>query len=142
MRVVDANVLLYAVNRDARQHAPARAWLDAALTKAEPVGFAWIVILAFLRVSTRGGIFPRPLDPSDALDQVRRWLAQPTAVLLHPTTRHLDVLASFVHDAGAAGNLVSDAHLAALAVEYGATVVSFDRDLARFTGVQCEVPNG
>ncbi len=92
MQVVDANVLLYAVNADARHHRSARHWLDAALNGTETVGFSWVVVLAFLRLSTNASLFPRPLDPEDAFDVVEAWLGQPPAVVLQPTPRHAGLL--------------------------------------------------
>lgn len=140
MQLVDANVLLHAVNRASPRHRQARAWLDEALTKGEAVGFTWLVLLAFLRLATHPAIFPRPLGTEEALDVVRGWLAQPSAVLVEPTHRHLDVLASLLLDSGTAGNLVSDAHLAAIAVEHAATLVSFDADFGRFRGLRWRMP--
>lgn len=140
MNVVDANVLLYAVNSAEPRHHEARAWLDSALGGRETVGFAWPVVLAFLRLSTKVGLFPRPLTPPGALSRVRAWLDQPPSVILEPTARHLDVLAGLLAETGAGGNLVSDAHLAAIAVEHGATVVTYDRDFERFPGVRVRRP--
>ncbi len=140
MKIVDANVLLYAVNRDSARHESARRWLDASLGEAESIGFAWIVLLAFLRLSTRRDLFDRPLNTDQALEVVQGWLGAPLATVVHPTSRHLEVLAGLLAPFGSAANLVNDAHLAALAVEHGATVVSFDRDLSRFPGVRFEEP--
>ena len=140
MELVDANVLLYAVNEDAPNHAAARRWLDGALGGQETVAFAWIVLLAFLRLSTRASLFPQPLTPADATGIVERWLDQPPAVVLHPTERHLGLLRGLLTDSGTAANLVNDAHLAALALEHGARIVSFDADFARFEGVRAHRP--
>lgn len=140
MRLIDANVLLYAINEASPQHSRARAWLDAALSGQEPVGFTWTVLLAFLRLATHPAVFPRPLTATDATRTVEDWLAQPPAVVLDPTARHLDVLAGLLAETGTAGNLVSDAHLAALAVEHHAIVISFDADFGRFPGVRWEQP--
>lgn len=140
MRVVDANVLLYAVNEASEQHGRARGWLDAALSGPETVGFTWVVLLAFLRLSTHRGVFPRPLGVSEATAVVRDWIGRPSAVLVEPTSRHLDVLAGLLAETGTAANLVNDAHLAALAVEHDAVVVSFDADFGRFPGVRREQP--
>ncbi len=142
MRLVDANVLLYAVNEASVHHTKARSWLDAALDGREPVGFAWTVVLAFLRLATHPAVFPRPLAADEATAIVRSWLAQPAAVLLDPTARHVDVLAGLLAEAGTAANLVNDAHLAALAIEHDAVVVSFDADFGRFRGVRRELPGG
>jgi toxin-antitoxin system PIN domain toxin len=140
VQLVDANVLLYATNRAAAHHEAARVWLEGALGGRATVGFAWIVLLAFLRLSTRPGIFPRPLEPDQAMELARLWTAQPAAVVVNPTSRHLDVLGGLLGGTGTAGNLVSDAHLAALAVEHDAEVVSFDPDLGRFAGVRSTRP--
>lgn len=140
MNLVDANVLLYAVNRSDPRHERARDWLDAELSGGTTVGFAWIVLLAFLRLSTRVGLFPRPLATADALDIVRAWLAQPPAVVVQETPNHLEVLADLLGPTGAGGNLATDAHLAALAVEHRAGVVTFDSDFARFPGVRWSPP--
>lgn len=140
MKVVDANVLLYAVNEDAPHHEAAHDWLDAALAGRETVGFAWIVVLAFLRLSTRPGLFPRPLDANQAANVVEGWLDRPAALVLAPTSRHLGVLRGLLTTVGTAGNLVNDAHLAALAAEHGGEVVSFDGDFGRFSGIRWRSP--
>lgn len=140
MFIVDANVLLHAVNRESPEHRPARIWLDAALAGPETVGFAWTVLLAFLRVSTHPAVFGQPLAPNEALAVVRAWLAQPTAAVVEPTSRHLGVIGGLLATAGTAGNLVNDAHLAALAVEHAAVLVSFDTDFARFEGLDWSSP--
>jgi len=138
--LVDANVLLHAVNERAREHAVAGGWIRQALGEGEAVAFAWTVVLAFLRLSTHPAVFPRPLSPSQAADVLERWLQAPLAVTLEPTRRHLPLIRGLLEQAGTAGNLVGDAHLAALALEHGATVVSFDRDFARFEGVALRRP--
>ena len=124
MRIVDANVLLYAVNETSPHHARARSWLDGALAGREPVGFAWTVLLAFLRLATHPAVFPRPLTVNEATEVVRAWLAQPPAVVVEPTPRHADLLAGLLAEAGTAANLVGDAHLAALALEHDAVLIS------------------
>ena len=140
MKIVDANVLLYAVNRDASHHDVARSWLDDALSGREAVAFAWVVLLAFLRLGTSSRVFPKPLPVEGATAVVEFWLDQPASVIVHPTNRHLSLLRGLLHTAGTAANLVSDAHLAVLALEHGAEVVSFDRDFQRFDGVRLLVP--
>jgi len=141
MVIVDANVLLYAVNEDAAHHDEARAWLDGSLTSSSGVGLPWIVLLAFLRIVTDPRIIPSPLTMDEAITQVTSWLESPAAVAIAPTSRHLGVLAGLVRDVSTGGNLVNDAHLAALAVEHDATIVSFDRDFARFDGVRHRLPS-
>ena len=140
MRVVDANVLLYAVNESSPHHARAREWLDGALAGSETVGFSWVVLLAFLRLSTHSRVFPNPLSTGEAVEVVRAWLAQDSAIAIEPTARHVDVLSSLLAESGSFGNLVNDAHLAALAIEQNAVLVSFDTDVARFEGLRRELP--
>ncbi|MFV2064339.1 MAG: type II toxin-antitoxin system VapC family toxin [Chloroflexota bacterium] len=140
MKIVDVNILLYAVNRDSEQHDRARAWLDGALGRPEPVGFAWSVVLAFLRISTHPAVFARPLTTAESVATMRAWLSQPSATIIDPTSRHLDVLAGLIATAGTAGNLVNDAHLAALTVESAAELISFDPDFERFAGLRWSKP--
>jgi toxin-antitoxin system PIN domain toxin len=138
--IVDANVLVHATDEDAPLHERAREWLLAVLARGEPIGFAWLVLLAFVRLSTHPAVFPRPLTPEQAMGVVELWLGQPTAVLVEPGHRHLPLLRGLLLESGTAANLVNDAHLAALALEHGATIVSFDRDFGRFAGVRWALP--
>jgi toxin-antitoxin system PIN domain toxin len=139
--LVDGNVLLYAINPDAVQHARARAWLDAALSSDEPVGFANLVLLAFVRLSTNPAAFPKPLTTNEACAYVETWLGATAAVLVVPDSSHYSNVCALLADAGTGGNLVNDGHLAALALEHDATIVSFDRDFNRFAGVRVLVPD-
>lgn len=138
MKLPDLNVLIYAVNRASQNHEQARTWLEKALTSDEGVGLAWIALLGFIRLSTRTGIFSTPLQPEQALEIVRAWISAPRASILNPTERHGAVLASLLIAAGTAGNLTTDAHLAALAIEHGATLSSYDTDFERFAGLSFE----
>jgi toxin-antitoxin system PIN domain toxin len=140
MVLVDANVLIYAVDRDAPHHASARRWLENALSGVETVGMPWIVLLAFLRLVTREAVLRRPLPVEGALAYIDEWLEQPPVRVLEPTTSHWAVLRALLRNLGAAGNLTSDAHLAALAIEHGAAVCSADRDLLRFPGIELVGP--
>lgn len=140
MTIPDANVLLYATNRGAAAHEESRRWLELALGGGEPVGFAWSVLLAFLRIATKAQIFERPLTPEEALDAIEFWLAQPASVVIAPTERHAAMLRSLLLPLGTAGNLTSDAHLAALAIEHGAALISYDSDFARFPGLTWRRP--
>ena len=140
MKLVDANVLLYAVNETSRHHESARTWLDDALSGGATVGFAWVPLLAFLRISTRAGLFPHPLTTTQANGVVHEWLSRPTARVLAPTARHPFVLAELLEHVGLGGNLVNDAHLAALAIEHRAEIVSFDIDFDRFPRVRWSTP--
>lgn len=142
MKLVDANVLLYAVNSDVKQHRTARRWLDEALTAGlEPIAFTWLVLLAFVRIATHQSIFARPLSAREAFDVVEQWLAQDASVVLDPAGRHLSIVRGLVEQTGTAGNLVNDAHLAAIAVEHGAEIATFDADFGRFEGVRVYRPS-
>lgn len=140
MLMPDANVLLYAVNADMEQHEEAKSWLDGALSRTETVGFAWVVLLAFIRIGTRPGIFQRPLALDEAMDVVESWLEQPAAVTLEPTARHAAILQGLLVDVGSGGNFVPDAHIATLAVEHSAEIITYDSDFDRFTGVRWRPP--
>ena len=140
MVVVDANVLLYAVDSTSAHHDVSISWLDAGLTGAEAVGLAWVALLAFVRLSTSAVVFSTPLTTDDAVGQVETWLAAPSAVVAQPTPRHAVLLRGLLRDTGTAGNLTTDAHLAVLALEHGADIVSFDRDFARFPGIKHRLP--
>ncbi|MEJ7876984.1 MAG: type II toxin-antitoxin system VapC family toxin [Solirubrobacterales bacterium] len=140
MVIVDANVLLYAVDRASSHHEGSRTWLDRSLAGAEAVGLTWLALLAFVRVGTNPAIFPRAMSAEDALDQLQSWLSAPAAVVIEPTTRHAEVLRGLLLESGTGGNLANDAHLAALAVEHGAEIASYDRDFERFHGVKHRLP--
>ena len=142
MKLVDANLLLYAVNEDAPLHAQARRWLEEALSGTEAVAFTWGVLLAFLRLSTRAAIFPRPLRIEEAFAVIESWLSQPCATVVHPTERHARLLRDLLLPLGTGGNLTADAHLAALALEHGAELCSCDGDFARFPGLRWKNPIG
>lgn len=135
MRIVDANVLIYAVNATAAQHNAARDWLDDSLASTETVGFSWVVLLAFIRLTTRAGIMPSPLDLATAFSVIDHWMAQPSAHVVNPGLRHAEILRTLLGSSGSGGNLTTDAHLAAMAIEHGAELWSFDRDFQRFNGL-------
>ncbi len=137
MILPDVNVLLHAVNSGAAQHAVAREALRSAYGRG-PVAMTWPALLGFLRLTTRAGILPRPLDIGTALDIVQRWLDHPATVLALPTAQHAALLSRLLIGAGQGGPLVSDAHLAALAIEHRATLLSFDRDFERFAGLKLQ----
>lgn len=140
MVVVDANVLLYAVDAASTDHERSRSWLDGSLAGAEAVGLAWVALLAFIRIATSPSIMATPLTVDEATDQLDAWLGAPAAVVAQPTPRHPALLRGLLRESGSAGNLTTDAHLAALAIEHGAEVVSYDRDFARFPGVRQRLP--
>jgi len=141
MILLDANVLLYAYNASSEHHERARSWLAGVLTEPrEPVGFPWTTILAFLRISTNPRAFPAPLSVGEAVSLVSDWLESPATVLVAPGERHWAVLKPLLAAGQARGPLVTDAHLAALAIEHGAVLCTTDRDFARFTGVRVANP--
>ncbi len=142
MRIPDANVLLYAIDSTSSHHPAARAWIENALSGTEAVGFAIVVLLAFVRISTNPRAMAAPLPPDEAFDQVEEWLAQPPSTMLHPGRRHVAIWRGLVEASGTAGNLTTDAHLSALALEHGATLASFDGDLHRFSGLSFEYLRG
>ena len=140
MKVVDLNVLLYAVNADAPHHERIVAWWERALNGDEAIGLAWLVVVGFLRISTSPAVFPAPLTPEAAIRQVDAWLARDVVSLLPETRDHWRTLRDMLSATGAAGNLATDAHLAALAVTHGATLASCDADFGRFEHVRWENP--
>jgi toxin-antitoxin system PIN domain toxin len=136
VRTPDVNVLLYAVNGDSPQHATAREWIEQAFGSTGGLAFTWPALVGFVRLATRSGIFAKPMALEDALTVVDAWLEHPRAHVIVPTSRHAALLSSLLIGAGAGGNLVSDAHLAALAIEHGAELGTFDRDFSRFAGLR------
>lgn len=135
MILVDANLLIYAVNRNSSHHRRARRWLEDTLSGTTSVGLPWICLLAFIRITTRPGILEHPLQPDAAIGFVDSWLNQPYVDLVAPGDNHWPILRNLLHATGTSGNLSSDAHVAALAIEHGATVFSADHDFKRFPGV-------
>jgi toxin-antitoxin system PIN domain toxin len=141
VRIADANVLLYAVNSASEHHRASLRWLDRALSGADAVGFAWVPLLAFVRLTTKLELFPSPLRPDQAMARVADWLSAPSATVVSPGARHTEILSGLLEQLGTGGNLVNDAHLAALAVEHRAGIVSYDSDFGRFDGVSWATPD-
>jgi len=135
VKLLDVNLLLYAADESSPRHSAAQAWVDATFSGTETVALAWTVLIGFVRVSTNPSVFDRPWEPEGALDLVDGWLKQPCATIVHPTNRHSAVLRELLTPVGTAGNLTNDAHLAALAIEHGATLCSCDTDFSRFSGL-------
>jgi hypothetical protein len=133
--LIDANVLIYAIDQDSPHHTRARTWLEETLSGDTWVGLPWVVILAFIRVTTRPGIVRNPLRPEQAIAFVDSWLRQPYLTAVGPGEHHWRILSNLLRASGTAGNLTSDAHVAALALEHGCAVVSADSDFRRFPGV-------
>jgi uncharacterized protein len=140
MRIVDLNVLLYAVNSDATQHGRVRAWWEHAVNDEEIIGLAWVVLLGFLRLSTSPRVFPRPLAPDVAAARVDAWLGRDNVRVVREKDEHWETLKPLLGSTGTAGNLTTDAHLAALAISHDAVLVSTDTDFARFNGLRWENP--
>lgn len=140
MKLVDVNVLLYAVNEEARQHAAVRRWWERALSGDESIGLPWLVLSGFLRLSTHPRVFPEPLPVDTALKKIDAWLSARPVAAITEKPGHWLVLRRLLSDAETAGNLTADMHLAALAITHGASLVSCDRDFARFDGLRWENP--
>ena len=140
MKLIDLNVLLYAVNRNSPQHDAVRTWWEATLADNEPIALPWLVLLGFLRLSTNGAVFPQPLTADQAIQRVSAWLDRPNVRPLGETEEHWRILKELLQQTGTVGNLTTDAHLAALAISYGATLVSCDADFGRFPHLRRENP--
>jgi toxin-antitoxin system PIN domain toxin len=138
--LVDANLLLYAYHPRAEQHEASRQWLETVLAGTDLVRFAWLTLWAFLRIATNPRVFERPLTASEAADAVSTWLSQPVAGIVEPGERHWEILRKVVRDGQAAGPLVMDAVIAAMAIEHGAVLCTTDRDFSRFPGLRWTNP--
>lgn len=142
MKLIDLNVLLYAINRDSPGHENVRSWWEAALSDEETVGLPWIVLLGFLRLATSARVFARPITPEQAMERIDAWLARRNVQVAHETKDHWRILKELLSRTGTAGNLTSDAHLAALAISLGATLASCDADFGRFPTLRWVNPAG
>jgi toxin-antitoxin system PIN domain toxin len=138
--LVDANLLLYAVVSDYPQHSAAHDWLDARLNGPARVGLPWSSLLAFLRISTNPRLFSAPLAMRDAWRRVERWLECENVWTPPATTRHREILGALLTGPGGSPKLVSDAHLAALALGHGLVLCSTDGDFGRFRDLRWENP--
>jgi toxin-antitoxin system PIN domain toxin len=136
MVLVDVNLLVYAVFEDSPRHVQARLWLDGLLGGSEPVALPWAVLTSFVRISTNPRVMTEPLTLEEALAYMDEWLALPIVRTPGPTTAHGAWFSQMLRGAQALGNLVSDAHLAALAGEYNCTLASTDSDFAKFPGLR------
>jgi toxin-antitoxin system PIN domain toxin len=140
VKLPDANVLLYAVHTRSPHHERMRGWLEVALSGTETVGFAWVALIAFVRIATNPRVFTSPLAPTEAFEYVDEWLKRPVATVVHPGPRHGALLRELLEPIGTAGNLTTDAHLAALAIEHAGTLYSADTDFARFARLRWTNP--
>ncbi len=140
MILVDANLLLYAYDPASRAHHQARQWLQELLSSGKPVRLAWITLLAFLRIGTDPRILRSPFPITEAVGIVESWLERPSVGMLEAGERHWQIWRQLLLEGQARGGMVTDSHLAALAIEHGATLCTTDRDFARFAGLRLENP--
>ena len=136
MIVVDANILLYAYDRSSPRHAGARTWLEAAMDGSDELRFGLVTLLAFLRISTNPAVFHRPLRPPQAIAIVTSLLSGRSVGIATPSDRHWRILDELANKGQARGPMLMDAHIAALAMEHGASLATTDRDFARFPGLR------
>ena len=136
MLIPDINILVHAYNSDSPRHSAARSWWETTLRQPRPVGMPWATTLGFIRIMTNRGILENPMRVHDSLGRARKWLEHPRVQILTPGERHSEILFDLLARLGTAGNLTTDAHLAALAIEYQAELVSTDADFARFPGLR------
>jgi toxin-antitoxin system PIN domain toxin len=139
--LLDANVLIYASIESFPQHGACRAWLEDSFARPAKVGLPWPSLLGFVRIATNPRILSPPTPTHAAWARVEQWLEQPNAWIPAPTERHQSTLATLLGD-DVHGDLIPDAHMAALALEHGLTVCSTDSDFARFPGVRWQNPLG
>ncbi len=140
MILPDINLLIYAHNPGAGQHQKALAWWNECLQGSEGVALAWAVILGFVRIATQPRIFERPMTVGDATGRLEEWLALPHVHLVQPAPTHFATWSALLKQVGTAGNLTTDAHLAALAIERGLILQTTDADFARFPGLKWNNP--
>ena len=140
MILVDANILLYAEDSLHPYHQKAREWWDGQLSRTGPVCLCWTVLSAFIRIGTNPRVYEHPLSLEQALDRVQSWLDQPCTRVVRPTDRHWTIFQQMLKDGQAVANLVTDAHLSALAIEHGCELASTDSDFARFPKLKWRNP--
>lgn len=140
MILVDANILLYAEDSLHPRHQQARVWWDDQLSQTGPVCLCWTVLSAFIRIGTNPRVFEHPLSLEQAIALIQSWLDQPCTRVVRPTERHWTIFQQMLTDGQAVANLVTDAHLAALAIENGCELASTDSDFARFPKLKWSNP--
>jgi uncharacterized protein len=136
MKMLDANILLYAYDKSATHHEICRVWLESVFNATETIALPWQTILAFVRISTNPRAVKNPLSSERACDIAGSWLERPNVVVINAADRFWNILRQQILDAQVSGPLVTDAALAALAIEQGATLCSTDRDFRRFRGLK------
>jgi len=132
----DANIILYAYNEDAPQHSAAKKWLEEQLSLPVSFGLSWQVITAFLRISTNSRAFPQPFDLQEAIEIVDEWIALPNIEIITPTENHWTIFQTLIIGGQTKAAMIMDAHLAALAIEHGATLATTDSDFSKFSGLK------
>lgn len=140
MVVPDINLLVFAYNETAPAHPAARAWWERLMTGREPIGVPWAVVLGFIRLVTHPAVLEAPLPAPAAIERVREWFRREHVLTLDPGPRHLRVLEELFGATGIAGNLTTDTHLAALAIEHQCELHSHDSDFGRFPGLRWHDP--
>lgn len=140
MILPDVNLLVYAYSRDAPHHVEAKGWWEALLNSDEPVALPWVTALGFIRLMTHRAVLVTPLEPRGAVAHVSGWLRRRNVETLNPGDRHLEILDRLFGTLGTGGNLTTDAHLAALAIEHQCELYSNDSDFGRFPGLRWRNP--
>lgn len=140
MKMLDANILLYAYDRGSVHHETCLEWLQSAFNGEEQVALPWQTLLAFVRLSTNPRVVSNPISGEAACAVVSKWLAHPNVIVPNPAEEFWERFCAQVSDAQVKGPLVTDAALAALALEHGATLCTTDRDFRRFRGLRVENP--
>ncbi len=140
MILLDANLLIYAYDSLATEHSKARSWLERRFSGTEDIGLSWVTVLAFLRIATSRRYESDPMSTEEAASVVTGWIALQNVILVAPTDRHWSILSELLPKSQARGPLIMDAHIAALAIEHGATLCTNDRDFLRFPGLKVEFP--
>jgi len=137
---LDTNILVYAFRRDADRHPEFSEWLETALTEEDAFGYSEFVLSSFVRIVTHPKVFAKPSTPKEAFAFAESLRRLPNAIRISPQARHWDIFEKLCAAAGAKGNLVPDAYLAALAIESGCTWITADRGFARFPGLKWRHP--
>jgi len=140
MNIADVNVLIHAFREDAADHRRFRGWLEEEIGRPEPFGVAELALSGFVRIVTHPRIFAPPAPLAEALSFCEILLKQPNAIVIRPTDRHWQIFQTLCSQAGARGELVADAYLAALAIDHGCELITLDRDFARFPGLRWRQP--
>lgn len=140
MILPDINLLIYAHDETSMYHSRARQWWENQLNGSQMIGLSWVTLLGFIRLLTNPRIYQNPFSATEVLAIVKTWLEQPHVKIMHPSEQHFTLLANLIEQIGAAGNLTTDAHLAALAIERGLILQTTDADFARFPGLKWNNP--